>query len=143
MSHAYEEDVFAWAHEQAALLRSGRLSELDIDHIAEEIESVGSSQKRELVSRLTVLFQHLLKWQFQPALRGKSWQVTIRVQRRDGAYLMQNNPSLKAILPEAIAQAYGTAVIKAAAETDLAESIFPSVCPWTFEQTMDPDFWPT
>jgi hypothetical protein len=55
---------------------------------------------------------------------------------------MQNNPSLKAILPEAIAQAYGTAVTRAAAETDLAESIFPSVCPWTFEQTMDPDFWP-
>jgi hypothetical protein len=143
MSHAYETDVCAWAKEQAALLRAGRLSELDIDHIAEEIESVGSSQKRELVSRLTVLLQHLLTWQFQPALRGTSCQVSIRVQRRDTAYLMQNNPSLKAMLPEAIAQAYGTAVIKASAETDLAESIFPSVCLWTFEQMMDPEFWPS
>jgi ribosomal protein L29 len=142
MSHAYEKDVFAWATEQAALLRSGRLSELDIDHIAEEIESVGSSQKRELVSRLTVLLQHLLKWQFQAALRGKSLQVTIRVQRRDLAYLMKNNPSLRSMLSEAIAQAYGTAVIKAGAETDIAESVFPSDCPWTFEQMMDPDFWP-
>jgi hypothetical protein len=142
MSEAYEKDVFAWASEQVSLLRSGRLSEIDVDHIAEEIESVGNSQKRELVSRLTVLLQHLLKWQYQPALRGKSWRATIRVQRRDIAYLMQSNPSLKSVLPEAIGQAYGTAVIKAEGETDIAESVFPGVCPWTFDQIMDPDVWP-
>jgi hypothetical protein len=142
MSEAYEKDVFAWASEQVSLLRSGRLSEIDVDHIAEEIESVGNSQKRELVSRLTVLLQHLLKWQYQPALRGKSWRATIRVQRRDISYLMQSNPSLKSVLPEAIGQAYGTAVIKAEGETDIAESVFPGVCPWTFDQIMDPDVWP-
>jgi hypothetical protein len=142
MSEAYEKDVFAWASEQVSLLRSGRLSEIDVDHIAEEIESVGNSQKRELVSRLTVLLQHLIKWQYQPALRGKSWRATIRVQRRDISYLMQSNPSLKSVLPEAIGQAYGTAVIKAEAETDIAESVFPGVCPWTFDQIMDPDVWP-
>jgi hypothetical protein len=142
MSAAYDKDVFAWASEQASLLRSGRLSEIDIDHIAEEIEAVGNSQKRELVSRLTVLLQHLLNWQFQPGLRGKSWRATIRVQRRDIAYLVQSNPSLKPALAEAIGQAYGTAVIKAEAETDIEESVFPAVCPWSFEQMMDPECWP-
>ncbi len=68
--------------------------------------------------------------------------MRIRVQRRDLAYLMKNNPSLKTMLSETAARAYGTAVIKAGAETDIAESVFPSDCPWTFEQMMDPDFWP-
>ena len=60
----YDQDFYAWANEQAALLRAGRLSEADIENIAEEIESMGRSEKRELVSRLNVLLLHLLKWQY-------------------------------------------------------------------------------
>ena len=62
----YHGDFYAWATEQAALLRAGRLSEADIENIAEEIESIERSEKRELVSRLTVLLTHLLRWQAQP-----------------------------------------------------------------------------
>jgi len=61
MTSLYEADFYAWANQQAALLRSGKLSAADIAHIAEEIESIGKSEKRELVSRLTVLLLHLLK----------------------------------------------------------------------------------
>jgi len=68
----YETDFYAWANEQAALLRAGKLSAADIEHIAEEIESMGNTEKRALISRLTVLLLHLLKWQFQSGLRGNS-----------------------------------------------------------------------
>jgi hypothetical protein len=138
----YDVDFFAWTNQQAALLRAGRLSEADIDHIAEEIESMGKTEKRALVSRLNVLLLHLLKWQFQPDRRGASWQATIRVQRRALVRHMADNPSLKAGLADFIAEGYGDAVIEAAGETGLAESSFPTICPWSFEQFMDPAFWP-
>lgn len=137
----YDRDFYAWANEQAALLRSGQLSAADIEHIAEEIESMGKTEKRELVSRLTVLLMHLLKWQYQTKRRGRSWRATIRVQRLDLAEHMADNPSLKAQLSAAIATAYEKAVIKAAAETGLPESTFPPACPWMFEQ-IAADFWP-
>ncbi len=138
----YEEDFYAWANQQAELLRAGKISEADIEHIAEEIESMGKGEKRELASRLNVLLLHLLKWQYQPGRRGASWQATIRVQRRDLAVHMKDNRSLKAVLSEAIEQAYGNAIIEAGAETGLLESTFPATCPWSMEQLMDLDFWP-
>ena len=138
----YDTDFYGWAMEQARLLRAGRWTEADIENIAEEIESMGRAEKRELVSRLTVLFLHLLKWRFQPSLRGPSWRATIRVQRRDLARLLDDNPSLKSALAGVIADAYGDAVIEAEAETGLAEQTFPAVCPWTFSEVADARFWP-
>ena len=138
----YDQDFYAWANEQAGLLRAGRLSEADIEHIAEEIESMGKSEKRELVSRLTVLLLHLLKWQFQPGRRGASWEVSIRNQRRALADHLDDNPSLKAKLPDSVARAYADARGEAYAETGLLESVFPPVCPWSYDQMMAPDFWP-
>ncbi len=64
-SALYDRDFFAWANEQAALLREGKLEEADLESIAEEIESMGKTEKRELISRLTVLLLHLLKWRYQ------------------------------------------------------------------------------
>ena len=142
VSSLYEQDFYAWANEQAALLRAGQLSAADIEHIAEEIESMGKTEKRELVSRLAVLLLHLLKWRYQPNLQGPSWRATIRIQRRDLARHMADNPSLKAKLPEAIEDAHGNAVLLAVAETGLPEATFPNECPWTFEQFMAEDFWP-
>ena len=139
----YECDFYAWANEQAALLRAGNLSSADIEHIAEEIESMGKTEKRELVNRLAVLLKHLLKWQFQPERRGSSWQATIRVQRRDLRVHIKDNPSLKATLPDAIEQAYGNALIEAADETGLPESDLPENAPWTFEMILDEQFWPS
>lgn len=141
-STLYDRDFYAWANEQAALLRAGKLDAADIAHIAEEIESMGKTEKRELVSRLSILLLHLLKWQFQPGRRGASWEATITVQRDDLSDHLRDNPSLKAKLDEAIADAYRKAAILAVGETGLPKSTFPAVCPWPFERLMDMDFWP-
>ena len=142
MSATYDTDFYAWANEQAALLRSGKLAEADIQHIAEEIESMGRTEKRELVNRLAVLLAHLLKWRFQPNLRGRSWRLTIREQRDEVADHMADNPSLTSKLDEAMTTAYRKAVITAAKETAFDEDDFPAVCPWSFELAMKADFWP-
>ena len=142
MSATYETDFYAWANEQAALLRAGKLKDADIAHIAEEIESMGKTEKRELVNRLGVLLMHLLKWKYQPNLRGRSWRLTIKEQRRQVTNHLDDNPSLKSLREAAMAVAYGDARIMAARETPIDEDEFPSACPWSFEQAMDGDFWP-
>ncbi len=136
MSDLYDRDFYAWATEQSALLRAGKLSAADIAHIAEEIESMGRSEKRELTNRLAVLLAHLLKWRFQPERRGKSWLLTIREQRRQVGRVFGDNPSLRPHLGSILVEAYGDAVLIAERETDLAEDSFPAECPWTFEQAM-------
>jgi hypothetical protein len=142
MTSLYEADFYAWATQQASLLRAGDLSALDIANIAEEIESMGKSERRELISRLTILLQHLLKWQFQPGLRGNSWRYTIKVQRRDLTRHLADNPSLTAQLPAVLADAYASAVLLAAGETGLPDTAFPPECPWSYRQAADTEFWP-
>ena len=138
----YDRDFYAWANEQAALLRAGKLEEADLEHIAEEIESMGKIEKRELVSRLTVLLLHLLKWRFQPELRSTSWRLSVEEPRLQAASHLADNPSLKALLGTAITDAYRVAVIGARRETGFGASTFPVNCPWSFAQMMDDDFWP-
>jgi uncharacterized protein DUF29 len=138
----YDSDFYGWATEQATLLRQGRLAEADIENIAEEIESLGRSEKRELVNRLAVLLTHLLKWQFQPALRGNSWRLTVREPRARLEDHLADNPSLRAGLDRAVARAYALAVLAAQKETGLAESAFPATCPYTQVQIFDPAFLP-
>ncbi len=138
----YEQDFYAWANEQAALLRAGQLDRADIDNIAEEIESMGRSEKRELVSRLTILLLHLLKWRYRPGLRSRSWHGSIEVQRHGLDDHLRDNPSLKSRLNEAIKTAYRTARIEAERETGLARDTFPRECPFTFGEMADQDFWP-
>jgi hypothetical protein len=103
----FDQDFFAWAIKQARLLHAGKLSDADIEPIAEKIESMGKAEKRELLSRLFVLLAHLLKWQFLPGRRRSSWQVTIRNQRRALTRCLAGNPSLKSKIPEALSDAYG------------------------------------
>jgi hypothetical protein len=141
-SQLYDEDFYAWANEQAALLRSGRLAEADIAHIAEEIESMGKTEKRELSNRLAVLLMHLLKWRFQPTGRGTSWRLTIEEQRDRLIDHMADNPSLKASLGETITSAHRLAILGAARETGLDRAIFPLDCPWSYAQIVDDRFWP-
>jgi hypothetical protein len=138
----YERDFYAWANEQASLLRAGRLAEADLENIAEEIESIARSEKRELTNRLKVLLTLLLRWQFQPAMRGNSWRLTIEEQRLEVAGHMADNPSLKDKLPEALSSANRKAILTAVTETGFDSSVFPSTCPWTYEQIMDAAFWP-
>jgi len=141
-SPLYDEDFYAWSRQQAELLRAGDLAHADIDNIAEEIASMGRTEKRELVSRLTILLLHLLKWRYQPDKRGASWEASIRVQRNRLDDHLDDNPSLRPLLPQALASAYRDAALEAVAETGLPSSTFPNNCAWTIEQVLDPGFWP-
>jgi len=138
----YDQDFYAWANEQAGLLRAGRSSEADIEHIAEEIESIGRSEKRELVSRLTEALLHLLKWQYQPALRGNSWRLILEEQRNQLEDHLADNPSPKSVIQETIVTAYRNALLEAAREAGLDRGIFPLVCPWSYQQILDQYFYP-
>lgn len=144
MGTTYDADIVAWASEQSSLLRAGRFSDLDIEHIAEEIEDVGKSEQRELAGRMAVLLTHLLKWEYQPERRGSSWEDTIRTQRERIERRIGKTPSLKASLadPDWQADAWGDAVDDAVKETGMARKVFPKSCPWSKEQIMAQDFYP-
>ena len=124
------------------MLRSEEYTDLDLNNLIEEIESMGKSEKKELVNRLIVLLLHLLKWQYQPKGRGASWQTSIKGQRNDIERHLRDNPSLKSQLPLAISDAYSRALIDVVGETGLAEQTFPSSCPYSFLQMMNGQFWP-
>ncbi len=118
MGTRYEQDVVAWAREQAELLRAGKFSAIDVEPIAEEIEDVGKSEQGELSSRMAVLLAHLLKWQYQPGRRGSSWQRTIKEQRRavGVGVALQKTPSLNTSLRDSgwLTGTWADAVSKAA-----------------------------
>ena len=143
MSKLYDGDVVAWAYEQAALLRSGKLEQIDQINIAEEIEDVAKHGHRELTSRFTVLLCHLLTWQFQPARRSQSWQRTMRDQRAAIARRLARMPSLRPLLDdeEWLADAFNDAVRLASEQTGIDE--FPDTCPWPIPQILQPDFLPS
>lgn len=145
----YEIDFHAWALHNAQLLRQGQLSEIDSIHIAEELEDMGKSQRREIVSRLKILLGHLLKWEYQFKQimekwpwEGGSWRSTIREQRMQINDLIQDNPSLKPYIPHAIRLAYPEAIELASEDTGFSASTFPEVCPYTSEHILDRKFFP-
>jgi len=137
----YETDFYDWTNTQAQLLRAGKFAEIDVENLAEEIEDMGKRQKQELISRLRVLLMHLLKWEYEPTYRSKSWTATIKTQRFDIAEHLEQNPSLKHTLDFAIGKAWKGALVDAD-ETEIDKQNFPQTCPWTFDQFMAEDFWP-
>ncbi len=138
----YQTDFYGWTQQQAAFLKAGRLSELDIENLLEEVETMGRSEKRELKSRLMILLVHLLKWQYQPSHRGSSWECTISVQRDDFSETLFENPSLKSQLDDILTNAYRRAKKQAIKETGFNKNIFPESCPWNLAQILDDDFYP-
>jgi hypothetical protein len=136
----YEIDFYAWTQEQSALLSRGQWQSLDIENLVEEIESLGKQQKQELRNRLGVLIGHLLKWEFQPELRGKSWRSTI-IEQRDRIKLhLKDNPSLKSYLDEAVIEAHRLALSLVVRETPLDYPDLPADCPYAIAQILDPQF---
>ena len=140
MKFSYETDFYGWTENQASLLRAGRFGEIDREHLIEEIESMGRSERAELENRLAVLLAHLLKWRHQPVLRSRGWQLTIIEQRRQIARLLRRNLSLQYRVAESLEEAYADALILAEKETGLDS--FPTVCPFDWEQLQDMEFLP-
>jgi Domain of unknown function DUF29 len=139
----YDADFFQWTQSTAELIRQGRLAEVDLEHVAEEIEDMGKRDRREVRSRFSVLIMHLLKWQLQPKLRERStWRATIREQRKQLRLVLADSPSLGRIPKEELPALYRSAVEDAVEETGLRADHFPSSCPYTVEQTLDGAFFP-
>jgi Domain of unknown function DUF29 len=138
----YEEDFYAWTLHNAQLIRAGKFQELDNNNIAEELESMGRRDKRELMSRFIKLLAHLLKWKYQSERRGRSWQLTIIGQRDQIIQLLEDSPSLKYNLQEKLTLAYEKAIVFAEKETGLGPYEFPKRCPFTLEECLDQNFFP-
>lgn len=138
----YETDFYAWTQQQTSLLRNQQWSQLDLQNLIEEIESLGKQQRQELQNRLSVLIGHLLKWEYQPQCRSRSWLATIRVQRRNTLRLLKDNPSLKSYLEEALIEAYENARDLAMGETELPEETFSPECQYNLTQIFDDHFYP-
>lgn len=141
-SELYELDFYAWTQQQAKFLQEEKWSRLDIPNLVEEIESLGRQERRELKNRLGILLGHLLKWEFQPENRSKSWLATIREQRNQVLQLLDESPSLKPHLPEALEKAYQSALNLAVCETSLSYEAFPAQCPYSLEQALSLEFFP-
>lgn len=138
----YDADFYAWTQEQAALLRHKQWSEIDLPNLVEEIESLGRQQRQELRNRLSILLGHLLKWEYQPQKRSRSWLATLRIQRLDLADLLADNPSLQPYLEEALHRAYLRGVQLAVRETNLPHDTFPADCPYGLAKVLDDQFYP-
>jgi hypothetical protein len=139
---AINDDFALWATEQGALLRAGRLDRVDVENVAEEIESLGRSEEDQIDSRLEKLLQHLLKWQFQPEERTNSWGSTLLEQRLRIRRLIERSPSLKRYPAQSMKSSYVLGRAEAIKETGLKEAIFPADCPYSAEQTLDFAFFP-
>lgn len=139
-TNLYDLDFYAWTQTQSELLRLGNWQELDIENLVEEITSLGKQQKQELRNRLGILIGHLLKWDYQPELRGKSWKATIREQRKQIKLHIQENPSLKSYLDQAVIEAYELALALVVRETTLDYQDLPMECSYEIAQILDPQF---
>lgn len=138
----YETDYCIWAETNAQLLQAGRLAEVDIEHLIEELNDVGKSERRSLQSYLELILLHLLKWQFQPPLRSHSWRLSIENGRQGVEKILDDSPSLRPTLPVVIDKAYSYARRSAAVETGLGKEKFPPSCPFTLEEILDDSFLP-
>ena len=139
----YDTDVYSWALEQARLIREGLWKEVDLDNVAEEIESVGKSQHDALESCLARVIEHMLKWDYQEGKRTRSWVGSIEVHRVRATLRLEKSPGLKSELDGIIRSAYRLAVAYARKDTGLSRSAFPESCPYDFEAVMTRPFkWP-
>jgi hypothetical protein len=138
----YQNDFYGWLTATSRLIREGRFSEVDAAHVAEELEGMGRAEKREMINRLTVLLTHLLKWQYQPARRSRSWQNTLAVQRSDLCDLLEDSPSLQYEIAAALPKAYAKALLLVEEETGLEVGSLPAASPYSFDQIADSGFLP-
>jgi hypothetical protein len=138
----YDTDFYLWIQMQTAALRAKDVAALDLEHLAEEIESLGKRDRRAVESYLEVILLHLLKLAYQSEQRRRSWEKSLLQARHRLAKLFCESPSLANQVPEFLDEGYPHTRRMAAVETGLSLSTFPETCPWAGEQVLDEDFWP-
>ncbi|MEB3189319.1 MAG: DUF29 domain-containing protein [Snowella sp.] len=134
MTASYEQDYGLWAEQMANLLASGRFSELDIENLVEEVRDLSKRERDRLLSSLRLIVHHLLKWDYQPQKRSRSWQVTIQRERNNIQFYLKDSPSLKRYLTdEWLVEIYDNAKLEAFKETGLE---LPSLCPYGIDDVL-------
>ena len=141
MYPSHDKDFYAWTQATVGLLKSKKFDALDLDNLIEEIDDMGKSEKRSMVSRIAQLIGHLLKWQYQSGLRSNSWKYTIKEQRDQLSDILEDNPSFKPLIADFLEKGYKHAINIFKSDTNL-EMDLPSKCPYTFTQLMDEAFYP-
>jgi len=139
----YERDFVAWAETQTRLLRAGRLAEVDLANVVEEIESLGRSDRRAPRSEGGRLPTHLLKWVHQPEKRTRTWEDAIADARRKAGMLIEDSPSLRGELHENFATENPRARRDAGRQTRLGIDHFPDHLEISVDEALDPDLWPS
>lgn len=136
----YEHDFYSWIEQQVALLRAGRLGEVDVENVAEELSDVGKTHFYRLQSSLKILVMHMLKWDQRTEHRSSSWEGSIREHRRRITRLLTKNSGLKSRRDEALADGYEDALVWAAHETGLPEDEFPEAYPYDWDDLLKRPF---
>ena len=100
MGSMYDQDLVRWNEEQALALReaanAGWNAPIDWENVAEEIESLGKSDRRALASHVAIVIEHLLKLQSSPAsMPGRGWTDSVLRARGAIEQLLADSPSLR------------------------------------------------
>ena len=143
VNQLYDRDYHLWLEETAQLLKTKNFSQLDLKNLIEEIETLGRSERNKITSSLRLVYQHLLKWQYQPEKRSKSWINTIDRERDNIRDYVEDMPSLKKMLDdsEVIAKAYYRGRRDAIKETGITN--LPIDCPFTIQQVLNSNYLPS
>jgi hypothetical protein len=136
----YETDIIQWVEQQISLIKEHRYSEVDWPNLLDEIEDLSKRERDRFLSSIRLIIQHLLKWEYQPELRSRSWQVTIKRERNHLQRYLRDTPSLKRYWAD-LDKVYRDARADAANETGLSDGTFPDHCPYSQEQ-IQTDWFP-
>lgn len=142
MSATYTADFDLWIQQTAQLLQERRWQEIDIEHLIEEIEDLGKSERRGIASQLIRLLLHLLKWQYQPQRRSDSWLDSITDARTQIELALADSPSLKGYVAAQLEQSYQRARRQATQQTGMSLSVFPEECTYSLESVLAENWLP-
>jgi Domain of unknown function DUF29 len=135
LARLYETDETAWLEEMARRIDERRFDELDYKNLREYLVDMAQRDRREVLHRLTTLLEPMLKWDHQPSLRSRSWELTMKVQRQELEDLCESR-ALKNHAGEVLGKAYARVRDRAASETGLSEGKFPRECPYTLDDML-------
>lgn len=132
----YDQDFASWVKKTANQLRQQDWENIDLDNLINEVEGLTKQEQRELRNCLKLLLWHILKWQYQPQKRSRSWEVTIEQTQEQINDILAISPSLKQFLEASLDSVYKQARSKAKKETGLSLKVFPEQSPLTLEEAL-------
>jgi hypothetical protein len=138
----YERDFYRWVENEARLLKERDLERLDIVNLIDEVEDLAVNRRHAVRNNLVILLAHLLKHQYQPERRSRSWLASVVEHRRRLRDLFEESPSLRRYGQSVFARSFQDARALALAETGLPEASLPPASPYTLAQALHPTFLP-